>query len=94
MDHNANNKALFDAADQFIAMANAISQSDSSGLAGTAIRYAAARYSAFEASRMSPDLSADKAKMRELFTKEFHKMMDIHLDAYIDHLAAQKSPKA
>lgn len=93
MDHNANKKALYDAADQFIAMANAIAQQDTSGLAGTAIRYAAARYSAFEASRMTADLAMDKVKMQELFTKDFYKMMDEHLDAYIDHLANLQNDK-
>lgn len=89
MDHKANTKALYDAADQFIAMANAMAQSDNSGLAGTALRYAAARYSAFEASRATTHLAADKAKMQELFTADFNKMMDEHLDAYIRHIAMQ-----
>ena len=85
-------QALYDAADRFIALANEMAQNDTSGIAGTALRYAAARYSAFEASMMSENLAADKAKMQTLFTDDFAKMMDDNLNAYIRHLAMQSIP--
>ena len=83
--------ALYNAADKFIAMANALAQNDPSGIAGTALRYAAARYSAFEASLMSQNLEADKAKMHDLFLQDFSQMMNENLDSYIRHLAAQSN---
>ena len=43
-------KALYDNADKFLALANEMSKTSSSANIGVAIRYAAARYSAFEAS--------------------------------------------
>ena len=49
MDHDED-KMMFDYADKFINLANELSKSDRSGNVGVAIRYAAARYSAFEAS--------------------------------------------
>lgn len=89
MDTPINTKTLYDAADQFIALANAMNQNDPSGIAGMALRYAAARYSAFEASMMSQNLAADKEKMKELFTEDFSAMMDEHLNSYIRLLAMQ-----
>lgn len=83
-------EALFDAADRFINLANQIAQTDPrAGLAGMALRYAAARYSAFEASMMSDNLAADKIEMKEAFTNDFAAMMDENLDSYIRHLAMQ-----
>ena len=92
MSQQVDQKALFDAADQFIALANAMAQKDQSGIAGTAIRYAAARYSAFEAAQISQDLAADKEKMKELFNADFDKMLDDNLNTYIHHLAMQSVP--
>lgn len=89
MDNTIDTKALYDAADQFIALANTLNQNDPSGIAGMALRYAASRYSAFEASMMSQNLAADKAKMQEVFTNDFAMMMNENLDSYIRHLAMQ-----
>ena len=47
---NDEDKMMFDYADKFINLANEMSKSDRSGNVGVAIKYAAARYSAFEAS--------------------------------------------
>lgn len=87
-------KALFDAADQFIALANQMAQANpDNAIAGIALRYAAARYSAFESSLMSENLAADKARMKGLFTDDFAAMMDENLDSYIRHLAMQSAQR-
>jgi hypothetical protein len=58
---------MYQIADQFIALANQLSQQENDiGKVGTAMRFAAARYNAFEAAIKSTDLAAEKDKLTRL----------------------------
>lgn len=76
-------KAMYVNADKFIDLANEISKSESSGIIGMALRYAAARYSAFEASLMSNNLAAEKEKHLQFFAKTFTEMLQKNFEEYI-----------
>jgi len=75
-------EAMYDYADKFINLANELSKTDNSGGVGVALRYAAARYSAFEASLQTNKLSEDKDKHLEFFVNVFTKMLRINLEEY------------
>lgn len=89
MSDDIDPKAVYAIADKFIALANELATDDDSGNVGMGIRYAAARYNAFESSLMTKDLAGDKEKMLAMFTDDFNKMMSENLDDYIRHLAEQ-----
>ena len=76
-------KMMFDYADKFINLANEMSKSDRSGNVGVAIRYAAARYSAFEASMRTDNLAEDKDKQLQDFSDVFTDMLRVNLEDYI-----------
>ena len=76
-------KLMYDYADKFINLANEMSESDRSGNVGVAIRYAAARYSAFEASMRTKNLAEDKDKQLQDFTNIFTDMLRVNLEDYI-----------
>lgn len=76
-------KAMFDNADKFIELANRMSQAEGHGAIGVALRYAAARYSAFEASLRSQNLAADKDKHLQFFADTFNEMLHRNFDQYI-----------
>jgi len=76
-------EAIYDYTDKFINLANEICKSDNSGAVGVAIRFAAARYSAFEATLQTNNLIEDKDKHLEFFTNVFNKMLQKNLDDYI-----------
>ena len=76
-------KLMYDYADKFINLANEMSKSDRSGNVGVAIRYAAARYSAFEASMRTKNLAEDKDKQLQLFENIFTDMLRVNLEDYI-----------
>ena len=78
-----NEKAMYDMADKFIDLANEISKSESYGTIGVAIRYAAARYSAFEASMRTNNLAEDKEKHLQFFAKTFTEMLQKNFEEYI-----------
>ncbi len=80
---------LFQAADQFIRLANDLAKDDPSGNIGAALRFAAARYSAFEASQTTADLAGDKAKLTETIAEDFRRMLGHNVDDYIRHLASK-----
>ena len=82
MDQN-NEKAMYDNADKFIDLANEMSKTVSPGQIGVAIRYAAARYSAFEASLRTKNLAADKDKHLQFFTNTFIEMLHDNFEQYI-----------
>ena len=82
MDQN-NDKEMYDNADKFIALANEMSKTVSHGEIGVAIRYAAARYSAFEASMRTNNLAEDKDKQLEDFANVFTDMLRVNLEDYI-----------
>ncbi|MGL5358854.1 MAG: DUF3144 domain-containing protein [Shewanella sp.] len=77
--------SIFELADQFIALANQLSQQEEDvGKVGTALRFAAARFNAFEASIKSADLGAEKDSALEWFSAEYREMLSDNLD---DHIA-------
>ena len=83
MDQN-NDKLMYDNADKFIELANEMSKTISPGEIGIAIRYAAARYSAFEASMRTKNLAEDKDKHLQFFTNTFTEMLQMNFEEYIN----------
>lgn len=81
-------KAMYDNADKFIELANEISKSASYDNVGLALRYAAARYSAFEASMRTDKLAEEKDKHLQFFAKTFTEMLHKNFDEYI-HLQSK-----
>jgi hypothetical protein len=80
---NQNEKEMYDNADKFIDLANEMSKTISLGQVGVAIRFAAARYSAFEASLLTKNLAEDKDKQLQFFTDNFTEMLKVNLESYI-----------
>ena len=80
-------KLMYDYADKFINLANEISKSDKSGRVGMAIRFAAARFSSFEASTQTNNLAQDKDKYSQLIEDDFAKMLQFNLEDYIKRLS-------
>ncbi len=93
MSQNQDMSALYTAADKFINLANELSQKDASGTVGTAFRYAAARYSAFESSLAAKNLSEEKDTIKERLLNDYEIMLEENLQAYIRHLEAQAASK-
>ncbi|QSX34395.1 DUF3144 domain-containing protein [Shewanella avicenniae] len=88
------NKAttIFELADQFIALANELSQAEQDvGKVGTALRFAAARYNAFEAAIKSSDLANEKDSALDWFSNEYREMLQDNLE---DHIANPPAPAA
>ncbi len=76
---------IFELADQFIALANQLSQQEEDvGKVGTALRFAAARFNAFEAAVKSADLAAEKQEALNWFSAEYREMLEENLE---DHIA-------
>ncbi len=77
---------LFAMADQFIDLANRLASEKGQELdrVGAAIRYAAARFNAHEASLQAEDLVADKENALTWFTDQYQKMLDDNLDQHIE----------
>jgi len=76
-------EAMYEYADKFINLANELSKSDNSGSVGVALRYAAARYCAFEASLKTKNLAEDRDNQLEFYTNVFNEMLQKNLDEYI-----------
>ncbi len=89
MDQN-DEKLLFDYADKFINLANELARSDSSGRVGMAIRFAAARFSVFEASTQTASLAAEKDKYLPQIAEDFQKVLEYNFEDYVRILADQK----
>ncbi len=81
---------LFDNADRFIAMANELAGKNSSGIVGAALRYAAARYSAFEASTAHTDMERDKEEIKKELFNDYALMLEENLQVYINHQKSQQ----
>ena len=77
-------KAMYDNADKFIDLANEMSKTENYGTIGVAIRYAAARYSAFEASLRTNNLAEDKEKHILFFANTFTEMLQKNFEEYIN----------
>jgi hypothetical protein len=75
-------EAVYEFADKFINLANELSKSDNSGAVGVGLRYAAARYCAFEASLQTNNLAEDKDKHLEFFANAFTGMLRTNLEDY------------
>lgn len=77
--------AILDMADEFIAVANRLLEEEGKDLGqiSTAIRYAAARFSAHEASCRSADLVADKPKAEQWYGEQFGSMLSENLEQHI-----------
>jgi hypothetical protein len=84
-------KLVYDYADKFIELANEMALLDKSGKVGLGIRFAAARYSAYEASMLTKNLAEDKEKQLEFFANDFKKMLQFHIDDYIRIVSQDKS---
>ena len=90
MSEEANQKAFFDLADQFINIANELAQKEGSADVGTALRYAAARYNTFEASQSTDNLGKDEDKMTNMLCDDFRAMLKVHMTDYIQRTAANQ----
>ena len=84
-------KAMFDNADKFIDLANEMMKTVSQGEVGVALRYAAARFSAFEASMRAQNLAEEKDQNLQFFVDTFTEMLQRNLDEYIGILARRQS---
>ena len=82
-----NDNAMYDYADRFINLANEIAKSDASGRVGVTIRFAAARYSAYETSIRKSNPAEDKGKELQLFAADFKNMLQFNLEDYITILS-------
>ena len=74
--------ALYKVADQFISQANTLTESTDLATLAAGLRYAAARFAAFEASLRTDDLRRDKAEALDADLNEFRAMLDDNLDQY------------
>ena len=84
-------KAMYDNADKFIELANEMSKTVDQGQVGVAIRYAAARYSAFEASLRTENLVEDKDEHLQFLVNTFTEMLQKNFDEYIEILSRRKT---
>ena len=82
-----NDKVMYDYADRFIDLANEIAKSDRSGTVGVAMRFAAARYSAYEASMRTNNLAEEKDKQLQDFADDFRNMLEYNIEDYIETLS-------
>ena len=84
MPEEINQESVYKIADKFINIANEITKEDSSGAVGVGIRYAAARYSSFEATLTTDDLARDKEKIIEDIVNDYRQMLRVNIDQYIN----------
>ncbi len=84
---------LYTLADKFIDLANELSQHEtySPNTVGTAFRYAATRFSAFEASMAATDLARDKERIKTALLKDYDHMLEENLQVYIRHQQSQRN---
>ena len=84
-------KTMYDNADKFIDLANEMTKTLSQGQVGVAIRYAAARFSAFEASTRTNNFAEEKDKHLQFFVNTFTEMLQKNLEEYINILSQKKT---
>lgn len=75
--------ATSEMADQFIAIANELSKTQTKERVGMAFMFAASRYNAFVSMGKSDDLSRDKEDALNWHTAEYRKMLESNLDELI-----------
>ncbi|WP_153912752.1 DUF3144 domain-containing protein [Shewanella sp. TC10] len=84
MSEEKTETTMYQLADQFIALANQLGQTENDiGKVGTALRFAAARYNAFEAAVKSSNLEAEKENALSWFTEEYKGMLNENLNDHI-----------
>lgn len=88
MDKNLSD--FYTTADKFVDLANELSMKDKSGAVGSAMRFAASRYSAFEMSLTGRDLEKEKEAIKIELLTDYSRMLDQNLDDYIHHVAQKK----
>ena len=74
-------------ADKFINLANEMAKSDNSGNVGVALRFAAARFSVFEASTQTSNLAEDKDKYFQLISDNLNRVLETNFKDYIKILS-------
>ena len=79
-----NDAKIYEYADRFINLANDIAKADRSGVVGAALRFAAARYCAYEASMRTDNLAEDKEEQLQSFAKDFTEMLRVNIADYIN----------
>lgn len=84
-------KKIFDIADQFIHLANELSQKHSLEEVSTAMRYAASRYNAFEVSQRAPDILLAREDAIQWFTEQYNQMFIDNIDQIIDQQHREKN---
>lgn len=84
-------KVMYDYADKFIDLANEISKEDKSGRVGMALRFAAARFSTYEASTQTDNLEQNKDSFLQLIIEDFTKMVRYNIEDYISILASKNT---
>jgi hypothetical protein len=84
-------KAMYRNADKFIELANEMTKTERHGTVGMALRYAAARYSAFEASLRTKNLAEEKDGHLHFFADTFTEMLQKNFAEYINLQAKNKT---
>ncbi len=81
MSDNQDNMVIFDMTDAFIEVANRLLKEDEQDLGhvSTALRYAAARFSAYEAACKFPGLAMEKGRLQQWYANQFTDMLDENL---------------
>jgi len=82
---------LYKVADQFISQANTLTETTDLATLAAGLRFAAARFAAFEASLRTDDLLRDKAEALEAYLGEFRAMLDDNLQQYGEQQAKSGS---
>lgn len=75
---------LYKIADQFISQANTLAEDTDLATLAAGLRYAAARFAAFEASLLTDELRRDKAEALDAYLNEFRTMLDDNLEQHIE----------
>ncbi|RRJ84096.1 DUF3144 domain-containing protein [Aestuariirhabdus litorea] len=93
MPSETEKQKIYEMADQFIDVANRLAAEPGQDLAlvGAAIRYAAARFNAHEASLQTDDLAAEQMEVLSWFTDQYQKMLIDNID---QHIEIQKSRRS
>lgn len=83
MSEEQSQPTMYDLANEFINLANELVETDNSGNVGVALRYAGARYSAFEATAHSQDLANEKEEIIKMYLEDYRKMLSDNIDDYL-----------
>ena len=82
---------MIDLANRFISIANQMGMKEKQDplLIGSALRYAAARYSAYESSRGSKDFLKDRDELENWFASQFKTMLIANMQQEVEALKNQ-----